>query len=573
MINRYYQRELTKLRELGAEFARLHPAVAPLLIGQSSDPDVERILEGTAFLTGLLRQRLDDDFPEIIQSLFQLLYPHYLRPLPSAAMILFKPKRGLMEKMRVPAGVALDSVKLDGESCTFTTSTAVDLLPLNLTESSFTALSGRGWLLSLKFKSFGPSLDQLDLSNLRLYLAGEINAAMYRYFLFFTRLKQVRLRPAVGGSPLIQSHSCLKPVGFGETEGLLPYPARSFPVARLLQDYFILPERFLFLDITGLEKWTDRGQGTEFSLEFVFDDLPTENLSMKKEHFLLYVTPAVNLFTKDADPILLDHKQTDYRVRVSGGAHKTVHSVLSVHGLVHNSLETVEYLPFEMFNPQSQARPVYSLRYDRSPLDDELELALTVAYPSALPARQETLSIKTLCTNGRLPQSLKAGDIRVPTDSSPALAEFQNIAPPTAPAAPPLGQNLLWRLLSHLFLNYLSVANAENLRAMLKLYIFSNTKDKAQAVANSKRVEAICDLKVKNCRRFVGQYLHQGRQIDLTLDPQGFSGPGDMYLFGSVLDSFLAAYAGLNTFTRLTVSDTLKKESFSWPERLGDRYL
>ncbi|MDR1044450.1 MAG: type VI secretion system baseplate subunit TssF [Candidatus Adiutrix sp.] len=573
MIDRYYQRELAKLRDLGAEFARLHPALAPLLTGQSSDPDVERILEGVAFLTGMMHQRLDNDFPEIIQGLFQLIYPHYLKPLPSTTMIHFRPRRGLMERLTVPAGTALSSVKLDGESCTFTTSAGLDLTPLNIGEVSFTARAGRRSLLSLEFESFGPGLDQLDLPSLRIYLAGEINSALQRYFYFFTRLAEIRVRPKTGGTVRILPKNSLRPVGFGEREGLLPYPERSFPGYRLLQEYFILPEKFLFLDI-DLNGWTGRGSGSEFVLDFAFEDLAVEEIAMRKEHFLLHVAPAVNLFPQDADPILLDHRQSEYRVRVSGGdQRRTVHSVLSVHGLVHNTLETVEYLPFEMFNPQSQARPVYSLRYDPSPLDGATELTLTVAYPASQSARTETLSIKTMCTNGSLPESLRLGDVRVPTDSSPALADFVNISSPTAPSAPPLGHNLLWRLLSHLFLNYLSVANADNLRAMLKLYIFSNTRDKAQALANSKRVEAINDLKMEKCRRFLRGHLHLGRHIDLTLDPQGFSGPGDMYLFGSVLDSFLAGYAGVNSFTRLTVSDSLKQDRISWPEKLGDRFL
>ncbi len=572
VIDAYYQKELAKLRDLGAEFARRHPALAPLLAGQSSDPDVERILEGTAFLTGLMHRRLDDDFPEIIQSLFQLIYPHYLKPLPSAAMIHFSPKRGLMERLTVPAGTALDSVKLGGESCTFTTSGGLDLTPLAIGEVAFTARPGRRSLLGLEFKS-GPGLDQLSLPSVRLYLAGEINAAMQRYFYFFTRLAEIRVRPKSGGSASILPKNSLRPVGFGESEGLLPYPERSFPGYRLLQEYFILPEKFLFLDI-GLEGWSERGSGDEFVLEFAFEDLAVEEIAMRKEHFLLHVVPAVNLFPQDADPIPLDHRQSEYRVRVSGGGQgRTVHSVLSVHGLVHNTLETVEYLPFEMFNPQSRARPVYSLRYDPSPLDGAAELALTVAYPASRSVQTETLSLKTLCTNGSLPESLRPGDVRVPTDTSPALADFVNLAPPTAPSAPPLGHNLLWRLLSHLFLNYLSVATADNLRAMLKLYIFSNTRDKAQAVANSKRVEAIVDLKAESCRRFLKGRLHRGRHIDLTLDPQGFSGPGDLYLFGSVLDSFLAGYAGVNSFTRLTVSDSLKRDVISWPEKLGDRFL
>ena len=97
MFNRYFQQELSHLRDLGAEFAKKHPAVAPMLSGLSTDPDAERLLEGVAFLTALMRQKLDDDFPEIIQEMFQLIWPHYLRPIPSTTIISFSPKEKLKQ--------------------------------------------------------------------------------------------------------------------------------------------------------------------------------------------------------------------------------------------------------------------------------------------------------------------------------------------------------------------------------------------------------------------------------------------------------------------------------------------
>ena len=81
MFTRYFQQELEKLKHLGEAYSRAHPAIAPMLSGSSADPDVERLLEGVAFLTASLRQKLDDEFPEIIHEYMQLLFPHYLRPL------------------------------------------------------------------------------------------------------------------------------------------------------------------------------------------------------------------------------------------------------------------------------------------------------------------------------------------------------------------------------------------------------------------------------------------------------------------------------------------------------------
>ena len=147
MIEKYYQRELSHLRDLAADFAKAHPALAPLLSGQSADPDVERILEGTAFLSGLIYEKLDDDFPEIVHGLIQLIFPHYLRPIPSATLIRFKPKRSLMETVTVPAGAAIDSVETEGTRCTFTTSYPVELHPLAVSGAAYEQLgSDRGRL-------------------------------------------------------------------------------------------------------------------------------------------------------------------------------------------------------------------------------------------------------------------------------------------------------------------------------------------------------------------------------------------------------------------------------------------
>ena len=65
-FNHYYQSELTALRHLGKRFAERSPALAPFLGQAGRDPDVERLLEGFAFLTGRLRQKLDDEIEDTI---------------------------------------------------------------------------------------------------------------------------------------------------------------------------------------------------------------------------------------------------------------------------------------------------------------------------------------------------------------------------------------------------------------------------------------------------------------------------------------------------------------------------
>lgn len=575
MIEKYYQRELSNLRVLASEFARAHPALAPLLTGQSADPDVERLLEGTAFLSGLIYEKLDDDFPEIVHGLIQLIFPHYLRPIPSATLIRFTPKRSLRESVVIKKGTAIDSVETEGIRCTFTTSYDVALAPLSISAVSLTSPGGGNGILKIELKLTGMDLSAFTAKSLRFHLAGNYSEASRRYWLLFTRLTRVRLM-APNAETCHLERRAIQPVGFAEAESLIPFPARSFSGYRILQEYFILPEKFLFFDVTGLDRWRNRGTGATFTLELEFSGLPQDIPPMRAEHFQLFVTPALNLFPHQADPILLDHKKPTYTIRPSAQSpnHYQIYSVQKVTGFVQGTVQERAYMPFELFNPQVESTPVYSVHHRLSPLDGRVELQLSVAYPGMeKTALIETLSLEILCTNASLPDTLHVGDVRFPTETSSELAEFSNIRSPTAPVQPPLGKNLLWRLLSHLFLNYLSIATVENLRSVIKLYIFVETRDRTAVLANTQRVEGITSLEISDSERFVRGQMTRGQDIHLQLDRQRFAGEGDMFLFGSVLDVFFGNYSGINAYTRLTAEDTLRKEQFAWPVRLGDRPL
>ncbi|MDO5537546.1 MAG: type VI secretion system baseplate subunit TssF, partial [Desulfovibrionaceae bacterium] len=177
------------------------------------------------------------------------------------------------------------------------------------------------------------------------------------------------------------------------------------------------------------------------------------------------------------------------------------------------------------------------------------------------------------CTNGRLPEKLHAGDVCQPTDTSPELAEFTNLRPPTAAALPPLGGNTLWRLLSHLYVNYLSVATTENLRSILKLYIFGRTGDNASQVAHIGRVDGIEQVRVTPSQRMVKDMLLRGQDIHIVLKRDNFAGDGDMYVFSAMLAAFLGSYAAVNCYTCLHVTDSAGRLSITWPARLGARQL
>lgn len=573
MFNRYFQQELTNLRELAAEFSKAHPALAPMLKGPTTDPDVERLLEGVAFLVGLLREKIDDEIPEIIQGLMQLVFPHYLRPLPSSTIIAFTPKPNLKQTYKVPSGITIASKSREGSQSIFKTCYDLEIHPLKITNASFDQPAGRPPAITLSMELFGLDLSNWELESLGFYLAQDYPSASNIYLLLMKHLQDITVIPAEGGNPVILDTDSLSPVGFAEDEAMIPYPPQSFPGYRILQEFFILPQKYLFFKLKGWEKWTNRGSGSRFDIVFELKDLPFPPPKIKTEDFVLFATPAINVFAHDADPILLDHKRNEYRVR-AGVTDYQVYSVDQVVGYQQGTVKSRDYEPFDLFHMQSSENPIYHVSFKKSPIGNTIDALLSFTYPqqSAAPV-PETLSIKLTCSNGDMAENLQIGDISQSTSDSPELLEFKNIRPTTANVLPPLGKTLLWRFLSLYSLNYFSIAHEDNIKTLLKLYIFSESRDQATVYANERRVEGISGLEVNNVDRLVEGYLMRGQEIKIKIKSDHFASDGDLYLFGSVLDNFFSSYASLNSFTSFMVDEVLKGDIYKWPAKIGDRPL
>lgn len=575
-FNKHYQRELQYLKELAVEFSKAHPALAPMLSGQTPDPDVERLLEGSAFLTGLLRQKLEDEFPEIIHGLMDLTFPHYLRPLPSATMMAFTPKPSLRETLTVPSGIQIGSLPIDGTACLFRTCYDLEVHPLRVTEASLIERPGGPYQIRIQMELTGMPLSKWRPGRIRFYIGDDYPAAADLYLILSRCVKNISIRPAAGGGTMQLPGSALAPAGFSPAETLIPYPGQSFPGYRLLQEYFILPQKFLFLDLTGFGQWQDRGNGSAFEILLELGKLPIAPPRLRPEHFMLFVTPAVNLFSHEADPILIDHLQPEYRIRPSGfqPGHFEVYSIDGVVGLMQGSVQHRAYVPFEIFGHGNGQSPVYAVTRRNSPVGQGQDVFLALTYPSdADLVARETLSIGLTCTNASLPERLQLGDISQQTSTSPELMTFRNIIAPTAPNLPPIGGNMLWHFLSHMALNYLSLANRNNVRELLNLYVFPEGRDRAKIAANCKRIDGIVDLKVTPADRLVLGHPMRGREIRMKISQDHFASPGDMFLFGTVMDYLFSVFSSMNAFTHLIVEETITGETYTWPPRIGERLL
>ena len=316
MFNKYYQDELTFLREMGAEFARAHPKIANLLSDRSADPDVERLLEGFAFLAGQIRQKIDDEIPELTHSLLGLMWPHYLRPVPSMTIMQFQPGPEVDGLMRIERGVALDSVPIDGHACRFQTCYDVDLAPLEVLDATIEAPLSAQHSLRIRLQTLNAmDLRKLKLNKLRFHLYGDPHINYELLLRLRRHVARVIVNPIVGGRPqmpFILRPNAIRQVGFASEEALLPYPPHAFIGYQLLQEYFALPEKFLFFDVEGLAPLADLGADSTFELVFEFDRPGQNSIQVTAGNFLLHCAPAVNLFEHEADPIHVDHTRTEY---------------------------------------------------------------------------------------------------------------------------------------------------------------------------------------------------------------------------------------------------------------------
>ena len=271
---KYYEQELERLRSLAAEFARAHPAAAPLLGGPLAGPDTERLLEGVAFLTGLIHQKLDDEFPEIIHSLMDIIFPHYLRPVPSVSVVAFSPKPGFERTISVPAGTGLPPTLVDDTPCSFRTCFDVEAHPLEVRYVGAKAERNQLAQINMALRLSGVTLRSWQPKSLSFMLGGPVSLAADICFLLMKYLDRIVLEPVDGGSACVLPAECLRFVGFDPETTILPYPARSFSGYRFLEEYFLLNAKPLFMELKGWEAWRDRGAGNEFRLIFEFSRSP-----------------------------------------------------------------------------------------------------------------------------------------------------------------------------------------------------------------------------------------------------------------------------------------------------------
>jgi type VI secretion system protein ImpG len=596
----YYERELSFLRQMGAEFAAKYPRIAARLLleeNKSEDPHVERLLQGFALLAARIQHKLDDEFPELTDALLGVLYPHYLAPIPSMSILQFvlDPDQGkLTSGHRIAQGSMLRSRTVNGAPCRFRTCYPVTLWPLEVASAQFEApdrispTTKAAAVIRLELRCRGGSaLGELQLNALRFFLHGESSLTYALYELLFNNVTQVQLRPVEEEEdlkPVLLSPRCLRPVGFGANEGMLPYTPRSFLGYRLLQEYFTFPEKFLFVDLSELDRAVRAKYRQGMEVLIFLNKPPRLEQPISAETFRLGCTPVINLFEQIAEPIRLSHAETEYRVIPDVGRQNAmeVYSVDSVTNASPYNSESIVFEPFYSFKhaadrEQQQAFWHTTRRPSARKGDDGAEVYLSLVdlnFRPTLPAL-ETLTVHVTCTNRDLPGKLPFGGERgeFELEGAAPLSRIRCLKKPTDTIRPSSRRGAQWRLLSHLSLNYLSLGEGgrDALQEILRLYDFSNSIVVQQQISGLARLST---------RRVVGRPASmpwngfcRGMEVTIEFDEDKYVGSG-VFLFASVLEKFLGLYSSLNSFTQLVALTKQREEPMKrWPPRAGEQIL
>jgi type VI secretion system protein ImpG len=612
----YYNRELQFLREMGAEFATQYPRIAARL-GldgmECADPYVERLLEGVAFLTARVQLKIDARHPEFTQHLMEMVYPHFLAPVPSCAVAEFTPdfkEDSLQTGVKIPRGASISMQLYKGErtACEFRTAHDVVLWPLTVTEARY--ISGTGALAALQVpvddrtraairlrlrSTGGVPINTLPLDELTFFIKASNDTAVRIHEQVLADGISVFARGTQMGAVGHRSGAdAIVPVGYADSESLLPATNRTFEGYRLLQEYFAFPERFLFFKVRNLASAVRACAGTELEIYIVLDRAqPALENALDAQQFRLYCSPIINLFHKSLDRIHVGEHDTEHHVLPDRNRPMDfeVHSIEKVTGIGAEDAPKVAVLPFYSsthykrtgeenvyFTVQRRQR-LFSARQQQTGtrtnyIGTEVFLSVVDGREQSLANQFRQLDVEALCTNRDLPIHTTFGKGRTDflLEGSAPIESIRCITGPTYPKPSPAFGDTAWKLISQLSLNHLSLRDgeggAELLRELLSLYADAN--DPVQ----TRQIEGVRHIAYSPVVERIpgGGPITYGRglRISLTLDDAAFEGTGILIL-ASVLEQFFARYVSLNSFTRMELRSQARGEIKQWTPRLGTR--
>ena len=613
----YYQGELSYIRRMMDEFAEGQPDAAARLRarqGSTDDPHVARLIEAFAYLTARIRLKLDDEFPEITDAFLNVLYPHYLAPIPSMAVVQFvldSSQGKLSTGYKIGRGAGVEMSDPGAYPCRFRTCYDATLWPIEVAACELqrrpfaapTVPKSRDALAVLHLQlrcvsehmTFG-QFDPQQFRSLRFFLCGQDHHVMPLYELALNHCVQIVVATSPKDpNPWSLSPDRLQPAGFGPQENLLPYDARSFPGYGLLTDYFAFPHKFLFVDLQGLAEYPAAAEVGRLEVYCYLDQAAAElEPYVTPDTLRLGCTPIVNLFQRRAEPIKVTHTEPMYPVVPDARQRREI-EVYSVDRVSTSSDrgETIEFAPLYScpHGAGSVGRPTFWQSHRRPSRDrsgkvgkgTDVFLSLVDLDFRPVEPADRTLIVETTCINRDLPGEISRPQIRL-LEGAPLRERPPCLVGPTRTRRPGARQRGAWSLISHLLLGHLSLSDvidhrgpeegrgAEALRRILELYDFG------EDTAAAKRIDGVAGVHGRPVvSRLPGAASGFARGIEVTVDfdEERFRDPAQgLFLFAGVLESFFSMYCSVNSFTKMTARIKQGERVIKrWPPNAGEKFL
>jgi len=557
----YYQTELAYYRELAQEFGRAHPEVGHLVAERGGDSAADRMFQGAALLTARLRQRVEDDFPEIVHPLFDQLWPQFLRPLPPVTLLQFTPlPNALRQSQSVAAATIVRSrpvADVDGAQlqCPFQTCSSLWIHPLELEEVVLHRPAAADLQLRLSFTvTGGARLGGLALPPLRLQLCGEPRTKLTLYAKLVSEARGISLQ-AGGRTVLRLPRSVIRPVGFEAEESLSPVPPRG--ALHLLQEYFVFPDKFLGVEVRGLDRLPEEADISAFDLVFHLGPMDLGGLQVDRQCFALGCIPAINLTDSQRADLRLSHERRRHPVRVP--RQREIFEIKGVRAFDPRSGQWVEYPPLheaQLADPQLPCHLVTRAVDVVEGVETFIEVVNAEGLPLVPPV--DMLQVIHTTSNGSLALRLGMGEVDQPSPSSPEFATFTNITPVTPGLPMGLDRERYWRLLAKLNMHPTDLHRQEGLELLI---------DEAEGGRTGGGGPEILRVQVGTSSQLHRRMVVPMRQVELELADSSFLCPGQMYLFASVLDRLLARPPGSTVYNQLTVTGRPSGVVYRFPPR------
>jgi type VI secretion system protein ImpG len=583
----YFDEELRYLREEGARFARMYPQRARHLNLDSvkgGSMRIERLFEGFAFLSAGIKRRLADGFPELTESLVDMLWPRLLEPVPGTCIVEFTPRLGTLQSCcAIGKGTELFTVP-DSEftlGCRFSTAHDVIVNPLTLDKAECTTGASGKDTLTLMFK-IGPGVypETLRIAPLRLYIHTDLAFALQIRKSLLCDVEEVILRNGLGQKVWLVPKGTFVEGGFGVSDDLFPELQNINRPLSLIRDYFTFPERFLFVDIFGLDSLPASGgdQPSTLFLDVRFDRKIPGGATLSKSNLKLYCVPAINVFRRDAEPLYIDGEKNEYDI-IADAERPKCYSISSVESVTGIDSATGERRVYGKFRKPGAPRS-YSLRRERQP-DGGQRIKLSMNGVQTAKGRiiREMLHIETWQTNGIFARKTASGSsLCKPAPSFPNSITFENITTPNNPINPPTRDEYLWVLISHLACLYSDFDSADKLKEFLYAYDWtgmdqrSGMKFGVDAQERRSEIEAILSVTFKPVELAVDMAVIRGMEMNVAVDENAAT-EESLFLLGTVLARALSCMASINTFLRLVFTMSVSGKTFEWCCRAGERIM